>query len=476
MTEDERLKAEANGEKIRNKAKRRRLKLALLKNRMMMYLDKFTGPVLIEYTADLEYDDNTSQVGLGVAYVIGLAVFTMLLNRICPIFGPIANGLIWWYGEGLLALMLLGFWILSRMWVFAVARPPPVKGLVTPWKDIEAEKRGHLVWGWLDPVLLNILLVLVIAFVTTKYDTSLGGITAIGLLIIMTKAVPGVGGNSTMGMVVFVMLAMITLLVTPPVFAIVVEYMKDKTMVPPAANIGVLGSTRTVLDGVTTPDTLLNTLQLDPTNYLDVLRSMIGNVVMFWMIIDDWCGPGALLDTVTQIKSRRELNLNTSASIDSGLTWAAVLIQIVLELISRNVLSLALKALSVFIAYFLWERYGRPTWAGRGEAATFIEGRPSCEVVLGEGPRGRRILVIRMALMLGIACFLCTHFTHIGCGVSMLLFMCVGTEKFVGIALGCVTFNLGLLGSSVMNRKPFTGTLDATMREAYVAGVGANNQ
>lgn len=447
-----------------------------LKVLISKYLDTFTGPLILEIAAESKYDELTLQYMIALGYVCALVILTWMAGRICRIFPPIMNGLIWWFGNGILSGLLLGFWVISRLWIIAATKEATPKGLVTPWKDILAEKRGHLVWGWLDPVLLNILFVLAMSYFTQLYAVSQAGIVSVATLILLAKTVPGVGGNSTMGIIALGIALIIAVIVSPPVFAILLEFLKDKAKTSPVTHtIGVLGSTRTILDGATTSDTVMNAIQLDPYNYLDVIRVMIGSIVLFWMIMDDWRGPGELLKMFTQMHSKKDMILNSAASIDTGILWVVALSQIVWDIISHNTLGLALRIISFVIAYVLWNRYGGPIWAGRAQAAGVINGRPGCEISVGDGPRGRRRLVVGVALAVGIVCFMWSHFTNVGLGISMLLMMCLGTEKFTGIALGIVTFNAGILGVSLMSKRPFSGSLDSSMRDAYVPGVGANN-
>lgn len=485
MTDAERIEAERKAQRINREedeemreTKRIGKRIGLLKLWLDPFMDSFTKDIWYEYMAHQNVDDYKMPIVVSVLYVLALTFICFLLSKICRTLPPVFCALVWYTSTTMAAfpLTLTLYWFMSRIYVYSVGNVEVREGLVTPWTEVRNTKRDHLVWGWLDPTVLNILVIIAVACFVSQYNVALAGLVGMGILAIMVRMIPGVGGNSTASLLAMVALAIMAILVTPPVFSLVLEYMKDKSTPMAPSGLGYVGVARTVVDGLSTKETLEAAVQPDPSSYIDISRVLLGNILMFWVAMDDWKGPGRLLEMASQLRLRRELAMDGMASIDSGVVWMALAAQIGLELCSRSMLNLALKGVSFVIAQVLWKKFGSGIWTGRGQAATFVEGRPGCEVSIGEGPRGRRLLMARISLCIVMGLFYYLHQSNIGVGLSFINFICMaGPERWTGLALGAMTFNWSLVILSLFSDKPFTGSLDKSMRDAYSPGVGTHS-
>lgn len=485
MTDEERIQAEIRQNNIRREDQAkgfaffdRQRRLNVLKTSLESYIDPFTSDAIFEFAVDVDMNLDYMCFLIAVVYTISYTLLMLMLSKICVLLPFVVAAYIYCMSPTGSVLMAchFSFWAVSRIYVFCLGKKKSVnEALRTPWSEVAAEKRGHLIWGWLDPMIINLLLVAIVALVSHQYAVTLGGVTAILTFVIMAKAIPGVGGNSTVGGLTMVFLMLISLIASPPIFSMVLDYLQDKTRyVGPAISISPIGTAHTVVTSMGTPGSIYNLWSPDPTNYGDIGRVMIGNMVMAFMILDDARGPGELLNMVTSIVSRRESLILGSASIDSGFLWIVYIIQIFFELASRNVLSVALKVISFGLAWLIWEKWGGPIWSGRGQAAAFTNGRSGVGVSMGDGPLGRRMIVSTIGLCISSVLFLITNFTDIGWGVTMIVGICSFSERFKAIALGVMTNNLGMLASGCFSKRPFTGTLQDTTRDAYTPGVGTN--
>lgn len=485
MTKEERIEAELRKRKIDKQAKEDSQKERLagrrrnyIRNTVGKFMDSFTLEFIIQIVGDIDMGENELGILVGVVYAVFVTFILWMLGRVCRLLPPTVGAIVYLSSDNqayILAVLIIG-WLVTRIIVLASGTRTLPQSLIVPAREVIHEKRGHLVFGWLEPMILNMFIVMGIAWAIGAYQQTLGGIVCVTIFIVLIQVVPGAGGNSTTGSVMTILLVLVSVLACPPVFSVALDFIQDKTKtslgsqtLSPAPIPNLIAQTLAVKGDP------LSVIFLDPSSYLDILRVLIGSVTLTYMILDDFKGPGALLNTVTSANTRRDINVNGAASIDRSFLWIVLASQLFIDAMCYCTLLLFIRIVGIGLAWLIWEALGRRIWVGRGLAANFTLGRAGCGVVLGDGPRGRRQLIVALAIFISGLAFLSNHMSEVGWGVMVIVILCSTTERLRAIALGILCMNLGMIGLGLYSKKPFTASMDDSTKDAHTPSVGENS-
>lgn len=485
MSEEDRIKAELKKRKLDEeqsenvqKARRAMRKKAYIRSSVGTFLDSYTLNFIIDVVGDIDINEKELEVLIGIAYSGFVIFIAWILGKFCTLLPPVIAITIYLASENeayVLIVLVVG-WLVTRLYVLAFGKKTLPQSLIVPMRDVINEKRGHLVFGWLQPMILNMLLIMGLAWAIGAHQQSLGGVVCVTIFIVLMQVVPGAGGNSTTGSLMTIVLVVVSVLACPPVFSVALDFIQDKTKTPfdgmtlsPAPMPNLIAETLSIKGDI------LSIMFLDPTSYLDIARVLIGTVTLTYMVIDDFKGPGALLNTVTAANTRRDINITGAASIDKSCLWFILASQVFIDVIARSTLLLSIRIIGLGVAWIIWKRFGQDIWIGRGLAANFITGRAGCGVILGDGPRGRRQFMVSLAIFLSGLAFLSNHLSEAGWGVMILVVVCCTTERTRAIALGILSMNVGMVGLGIFSKRPFTTSIDDSTRDAYSPTIGENS-
>lgn len=404
-------------------------------------------------------------------YAVGLAAMGWLLSVIWAPLPPVAYMSILWYDDGrsILTWALLAAWIVRKMFVLCYgSKEQKANVCVTPWREVDAKPL-------VSPTVVSMGLVLVMMWVVQVYSVELAGVASLFLIMMLSQSIPGAGGNSTSGVLSLIVIAVLSLVVCPPVFSQLLVLLKDMNappavLSPPNVVSGAVHASAAMLDSRVDFSSILF---LDPNSFLDMARLLLGNVVIWWVLIDDWLGPGKSLDAITALKTKGDMKVKGMASLAGGSNWVTLIANTVFSIYTGRVLGAMIILTAGVVTYGCWKAIGEPTWIGRGQGACVIEGRPGLSMAFGDGPIELRVFVCRFCLLVAITLFCFRHFNNVGFGILLLTVACFFVEKWMAWALALVSGNWSLAAMAFLSN-PFTGSLLHGMRDAYQPVLGAN--
>nr|UCR92562.1 MAG: hypothetical protein [Flaviviridae sp.] len=475
----ENLRHEERQARAREEERRRFRKKAAV----FSWLEPWMDPWSLEFVIDVVIEAQYGPRVISLAVIIGYSLLTLLaiwlINRISRYISFAATGTLYWMslpaGNIMLFLTLVqGINLFRRRKLEEVYNARG--GAITPWQDLPSKARGDLVLGWLDPMVLNVLLIMVVALIVGNTNASMAGMVAMLIMVVLMRLIPGVGGNSTTGLISIVLIIIVAVAMTPPVFGALLDMLRDKVReTTPGISLGAVHTTSGVLSALATPGSLWEIFTLEHDSFCDALRVIIGNVVIIWSIIDDFRGPGKALDTTTEIRQKKDRRICGGASIDTGVAWIMLGAQVMFEIYNKNIMHLTLRLVSGFVTWALWEKLGSSIWVGRGQGATLTDARSGFGMIFGSGAGGRRLLVMRVGMFLAVALYTANHFNNVGMAMTYIYFICMFTERPGVIALAVLTHNLPLFWMGVFSRLPLTGTLQDSTRDAGQGTIGGNS-
>lgn len=293
--------------------------------------------------------------------------------------------------------------------------------------------------------------------------------------------VPGAGGNSmpTGGLLMVLIFSMYSMPFAMDRVVIILEKLLELTQ---TTKVTIATPVMSMAQSATwgSPDIgIVNLMQ-----GLDLIRTLSGMAVMAYMATDDWFGPGIAVSQAALMKTKDRQGkegLLTSAGIYRSTHVIALLMQIGWEVAFGHGLGLAMHVLGLAIGMVIWWFIGRPSWGGRGVNMAMDSLRSGLMQVIGEGPRGLRIMVVlftSISLCIALAASKNTPFY-----VTMLLTILIfkDNEQALSIILAVLTANpgMGIMGVWCLRtgERPYTGSLNNPDNVVpTVQGLGENSK
>lgn len=300
------------------------------------------------------------------------------------------------------------------------------------------------------------------------YGHAFHGVWVITNIMILSRRIPGVGGNSNLGLITLMCLVVIVVALLPEVYGVLlrttVKTLEPKRMaeegIGMAAPLGHLaGSFSRPMDYI---------FGLSTTSFLDVVRASCGNFLTGWLIFDDWFGAGHALTTATIIKMKgKEVTVPGSAGLYGGLGAFWIAGDVFLSATSGAVLRVIVTVMSIAFSFWMWNWTGSKVWCGRGKGVMLTEARANFGFVFGNGPVGMRIAVLRACLFVATMCYALKSDGNIATGLILMMTITMGSERAMTIMLGCITMHLSLFFQGIGKTKPITESLRESTVDAY---------
>lgn len=300
------------------------------------------------------------------------------------------------------------------------------------------------------------------------YGQAFHGVWVITNIMVMSRRIPGVGGNSNLGLITLLCLALMCLALLPEVYAVLlrttIRTLEPKKMA--AEGIGMAAPMGHLAGSFGWPADYI--FGLSATSFLDVTRASCGNFLTGWVIFDDWFGAGHALATATIIKMKgKEVSVPGTAGLYGGLGAFWVAGDLFLSATSGAVLRVMVTVVSLAMSFWFWNWIGSKVWSGRGQGVMMTEARANFGFVFGNGPIGLRIAVLRCCLFVATLCYALKSSGNIATGLILMMTISMGSERAMTLMLGCVTMHLSLLLQGIGKTKPITESLRESTVDAY---------
>ncbi|KAG7300735.1 hypothetical protein JYU34_015061 [Plutella xylostella] len=178
-------------------------------------------------------DEDIRNIVVATSLVLAYVTISWISWLLCSVFPPVlylVNILV--YPENrLLPIILLIYWVVRRVHNFFRPRDP-TKEFWTTLNDRQ-ESRS---WAWLETYLsIGLLVGMTYSMNSFNYGQSFAGVWVLSVVILLAKHIPGVGANSTMGVLMILAFMLFGFLTIPDIMRLLLMAAKEtqKSVVPP---------------------------------------------------------------------------------------------------------------------------------------------------------------------------------------------------------------------------------------------------
>jgi hypothetical protein len=487
MTDEEILRADRKEKQLEQEAKenlKKNMEKEKIKkrfhSRVRFWFDEYSYVIyrdmlLIPGEKILGDKVHMSLVGLYLGMYVGLA---FLLGRIWSFLVPMLYLFTFYVDqdESAIAKCLFGIWFVTKI-IKAIFLKTPKQThyeamMYAPQKATDWYSIGRGMGFYVDIAIMIGLTYLVHG---NGYGQMFHGVWVMANILIISRNIPGVGGNSNLGLITLVFIALIALMMLPDIYAKVLR-ITVRTLEPvkmAEESIGVSAPIGGLIGGFSNPFEPI--FGLASTSFLDAFRAGCGNFVTGWMICDDWLGAGYALSTATTIRMKtKDEKLSGTAGLYGGLTVFWVLGDLFLSFRSGAVLRVIITIISIVLSAIAWFQFGSRVWGGRGQGVMLTEARPNFGFVFGNGPIGMRIAVLRLCTFVATMCFMTKTSGNLALGAFLMMLITSTSERAMTILLGGLTMQLTLVIQGFTRVKPVTESLSNATVDAY-SSLGENS-
>nr|QTJ63676.1 VP3 [Trichopteran jingmen-related virus] len=475
MTEEDHQKVkereeELKRERIRESRKRKSLGRV---NRFISpwFPNTFTQPIheyFFEESDKRKYDDTTFAAAILTIQLIVYVVLVYLVGTVCHLFSLFIHLSLYWFTGSMTGLGFAVYWIVNKT-IKIITRPKE-----RTYQDelrYSYDKKSYSLQGYDTYISIAVLLGVSYLVHYSDYAPVLASTWVPIVIIILAKAVPGVGGNSSLGTAMIVFVALLAYVTVPDVWRILLKTTKEVLEAPPSSPTikePVLQYAETITWNLTT----WLSVGYAPDNLWDIIRMIASLTPQLWVAIDDLVGPGVAITKATELKTRNDKATQKGgwAAIYSGTWWMTIAAQLFMAWYAGNMYTLMIIVLSTISTWTIWNLIGRKEWIGRGQGVTMTDVRAGYRMIFGQGPEGLRILILRICTMIAWVCLVIRNRN------SFTAIMCVGlaytthSEKNTAIMLGIATKDPIWLMIGIWNKKPVTQSLLDNAVDAYTPG------
>lgn len=416
-----------------------------------------------------------SLLGLYMGMYVGIA---FVLGNICGFFVPLFYGFTVYLDQdhAMLAKCLGVIWVVTKfIKAFCTKKEKETTYEAMFYKPQKATDWYAIGRGMGFYVDLSIIIGLTYLVYGTGYGQMFHGVWVIVNIMIFSRNIPGVGGNSNLGLITLVFISGLVIILLPDIYSKLLK-ITVKTLEPvrmAEESIGVAAPIGGILGDFKNPFEPL--FSLSSHSFVDALRSCTGNFISGWLIFDDWLGAGYALSTATTIRMRTgDAKLSGTAGLYSGLTVFWVLGDLFLSVRSGAVLRVILTLISIVSAACAWFTFGVKVWSGRGQGVMLTEARANFGFIFGNGPTGMRIAILRLCCFTGSVCFMCRTNANIAIGIFLMTITSFISERAMTIILGLLSMQPSLIMQGLTRVKPITESLQNATVDAY-SSLGENS-
>lgn len=367
MTEKQHKEAEKRQEELR-KEEVRDLARSRSQQRVDWYVEPWCTPILNQPIFELTWDHITpamkdkgiNEVSIGVLVVtanVTLVVALAWLLSCCSGFLVIIlyAGLYYASDGKYIYAVLAVIWIINK-----VRRIMTMKTDAAYYDEIHYPKTGrqYSQSSWLCEIYTPLAVLLGSAYFI--FGTEMGHVLAsfwiLIVIVVLTRAVPGAGGNSTMGLVTLAFIALLGLITIPDVYRQLLLITRTTleprtdTITEPAAQF--LYGINYDLDWMS--------FGYNKNSFTDLMRKALGYVPMMWVMLDDLVGPGLAISEASGVSQKgKDVREQGWAAIYNGYWWIAVLLQFFLAWMTSDVYGLMVLMVTAGATWLGWRIVGK---------------------------------------------------------------------------------------------------------------------
>lgn len=420
-----------------------------------------------------------------ILYFLGLFFIVFILSRI------------WWLLVPLFYLLLSihsapdhGWAILALFFLYLLNKwrkrynYQPIQSPVVPFSMYTNSNysKPSLWTGQVNvSALLVVLLALGVLLAPPDVSSKLSMVIPLAVVLFGATAIPGVAGNSTMGLLSMVLLFVFGMFLVPEFSRFVgglSGYMAERShqlFSDKASGYDPVGDTI----GVLRPKAGTGwSFHPDSSSLPNFLRFVFSHSWMYFMLLDDLLGPTHYIKGALATSGRREAEKVLSLKLWSGIFSTRYLIMVAWEIL-------------LFIFYPCWVRmcviffsmnvaYGeyllsQRVWRGKGAFCSVSTTNSAVMMDAGEGPMGfRKCLVLLHILASGI-CLWLEHpvpFVVVCVLVSLTSFV---SQRVSIIVLGLYAMSPGMFLSGIFGDRPLTGQVEKAQVPSTECSVGLHS-
>lgn len=452
----------------------------VFKSRVRFYYDEYSfmffRDILLEPCEKILGERvHMSLVGLYLGMYVGIA---FVVGRIWGLFVPLFYLATFYVDqdESMIGKCLFGIWITTKVIKIAFMKTPKETHyqamMYAPKKATDWYAIGKGMGFYVD---IGIMIGLTYLVHGNGYGQMFHGVWVMSNILIISRNIPGVGGNSNLGLVTLVFVAAIALMMLPDVYAKLLK-ITVKTLEPvrmAEQSIGVEAPLGDLFSGLMSAFEPL--FGLSSRSFIDAFRSGCGNFVTGWIMFDDWLGAGYALSTATTIRMKaKDEKLTGTAGLYGGITVFWLLGDLFLSYRAGAVLRVFITLISVVFSAVAWIGIGAKVWAGRGQGVMLTEARANFGFVFGNGPIGMRKAVLRLSVFMATMCFMMKADGNIAIGAFLMMLITQTSERAMTMLLGVLTMQVSLLIQGATRAKPITESLSEATMDAY-SNLGENS-
>nr|AKL90429.1 VP1-3 [Guaico Culex virus] len=327
---------------------------------------------------------------------------------------------------------------------------------------------------------LNVLLLLsfaiLYAFSGPSIRDAITPLLPIIFIIICSTTIPGVGGNSTVGVTYLIIIIVVSYIAAPDSFMMFVKNLRDLFAPehPPAYGSDLYTTANKILTDDVTSKIHLG---INYGSLASLTRFFIGRLVSSMLVVDDILGPGLQISVASNANRR-----NPSPKENRGLapllsgTWMIpVVVQMLIDVWMGDYISFLLSVLSFFIAYFLHKYTLGQLWKARGEWLTLTNLRSDTQANPGSGPAEGRLFFLRVATTFVGAIIGYSYGINYAILLTIVSVITSQSERLTLALFSIFTWNCVGMWYAYRDTSPITGSVTRTSVAAFTPGLGENS-
>lgn len=296
------------------------------------------------------------------------------------------------------------------------------------------------------------------------------------IILLASEHIPGVGGNSTTGIVAIIAFLIIGLLAIPDILQLLIKVLTAHFTPPISAPAQVNVPAQFMKFVNFERNHEVPNISITGASLCDMMRAIIGIAMIAYMACDDFMGPSHLIKGASVAKNKDKPVENPTilaGFFDSGWIITSI-VNIAWCLVTGEPLSVLLLAIGAGFGWFTHHTVGSKTWSARGQALTLTNLRDGMTTTFGTGASGFRRLVFMSAALIAVLLMIPKIGTATCFVFIILTIMAQGDERVLTGWLGLITYNPGLVLTAFLNRQPITGTIESNSINAYSPTIGGN--
>lgn len=340
--------------------------------------------------------------------------------------------------------------------------------------------QGHTerekIFGVRGSVLLFVIYILGASLLPPQISQTLFHMLPLVFILIVSDVIPGVGGNSTTGIISIILMILFSVMLTPTVANLFISNLKLIYAVPPVDQ-ATSEPVKELYEVVTQYTFKPIGLAININSLTSLIRGTAGYAWLIWIALDDFLGPTYMQQTASALTTKAKEVPPLLAGVFTSPAVYALIFDIAGSLAMGWYLAIILFIMASAITVPAWYVFGTKVWSGRGASATTTNVNPWTSLVPGDGPLGVRKLITFVVLLLSVGLGTLNVIGSWGVVVTILTGIIIHPfEQLTVIVLGIFTSNLNILIYGFKEQIPISVGIMKTSIAAYTVGSNSGTE